>query len=207
MKTTKFLNIRVLSVAVLAIMSLSSCLKDPRYVDFSSSPALIEFPWAGYNTYATTRISIFTSATGHTKTTDASNKYTFQVAVNLAYATTMSRDIHVTVGVDNSLFTAAAPSTASTSLVAPPNTTTPFPTYYPLPAAAYSLSATTVTIPAGQHLGYFNCTIDANQIPNSNLALTGGAYRNYAIRFVLKDGDGVQLSNYNAVVYQVVTSL
>jgi hypothetical protein len=108
-----------------ALLSLSSCLKDSRYVDFSKGPSLVEFNLGGLSYFGPDAITA-------TNAVD-----TVQFAVSVASVTVPTTATTITLAVDNSIVTSY-------------NAANPAITYLPVPAADYKLSATTVTIPAGQ---------------------------------------------------------
>jgi hypothetical protein len=188
MKTMKFINLRVLPVLVLAILSLSSCLKDPRYIDYSASPPLIEFPLAAYNNNQTQLVAITAAMTSTNGT------YTLPVTVNLASAKVLSVPTTFTISIDNSLLTSQAATgytttfTAKNQVVTPATTTTPIPAYFPLPAADYTTSGFSGTIPAGARTAIAYLTF--------NPSLIGTTIKNYALRLVITSGSQ-QISNYN----------
>jgi hypothetical protein len=107
---------------------------------------------------------------------------TLSVVVNLASNNTLNHDLAVTLAVDNTGITAAPAASTSAG-------------YAPLPTADYTVSSLTATIPAGQRQGMVNFVI--------NPALVGTTVKNYALRVVIKDGGGIQISNYNTLVYVV----
>jgi hypothetical protein len=188
MKTIKFMNLRVWSIMALAMMSLSSCLKDPRYINYADSPPLIEFPLAAYNSNQTQLVAITAAMT-------TNGTYTLPVTVNLASANVLTTATTFTVTIDNSLLTAptAIPYntttfTAKNQLVIPAAATTPIPTYFPLPAADYTATGLSGVIPAGQRTAVVNLTF--------NPALIGTVNKNYALRLVITSGNQ-QVSNWN----------
>ena len=139
------------------VLSLSSCLKDSRYVDFSKGPSLVEFNLGGLSYFGQDAITA----------TNAID--TVQFAVSVASVTVPTTATTITLAVDN-------------SIVASYNAANPAITYLPIPAADYKLSATSVTIPAGQRaaivtLYVYKSLLDATQsymLPVKIASTTGG---------------------------------
>jgi Domain of unknown function (DUF1735) len=194
MKTIKSINYKILSVLALAVLSLSSCLKDSRYIDFAGSPPLLEFPLASYNSNET----LLVGPSNTVRTTDfipvvaSAGTYNLPVTVNLASPAVLTVPVTFTVTVDQSVFTAPATSTTAPKQVIPAAETTPITTYFPLPAADYTITGASGTIPAGQRTAVVNVAINGTAIGNS--------IKNYALRLVISSGS-VQLSNWNFITY------
>ncbi len=109
-----------------------------------------------------------------TSYTAASGTQTLSVVVNLASVNTLNTDLNVTLAVDNTGLSAS---------------------YQPLPTTAYIVSSLVATIPAGQRQGTVNFQINPTAV--------GTTVKNYALRVVIKDASGQQISNYNTLVYNV----
>ncbi len=117
-----------------ALLSLSSCLKDNRYVDFSKGASLVEFNLGG--------LAYF----GQDAVTEPNDTIVKQFAVSVASVTVPTTPTTITLAVDNSIVTtydAANPAVA----------------FVPMPAGTYALSTTSVTIPAGQRAAIVSVTI------------------------------------------------
>jgi len=181
MKTIKFKNYKVLSVLVLAVLSLSSCLKDPRYINFAGSPPLIEFPLAANNVNKAQVVTWSISGAGAT--------YNLPITINLASPAVLTVPTTFTISIDNgTIISDPTTSTAKTSAVTPATTTTPIPTYFLLPAADYTASGLSGTIPAGQRTATMNIAF--------NGSLIGTTIKNYALRLTITSGSQ-QISNWN----------
>ncbi|PAW92864.1 hypothetical protein CKK33_04910 [Mucilaginibacter sp. MD40] len=134
-------------LGVTALLGLSSCLKDSRYIDFSKNEPLVEFPLAA-------NAGVLQSAAFDI----SNNPSNLQVAVNVASPAPLTSALDVTVGVQNQAALDAFNTANGT-------------TYTLLPAAAYSLPAK-VTVPANQRIGILNVTINSSKIdPSGNYAL------------------------------------
>lgn len=113
------------ALAALAALSLSSCLKDPRYVNFGQGGTVINFPKGGLSNF------------GGSAVTDAGDTIVKQFAVELASPTPPSSNSDVTIAVDNSIIAAYVAKNSAID-------------YQPMPDGSYVLSATKATIPAGK---------------------------------------------------------
>src|SRR6266498_2716390 len=122
-------NMRNLIMIILALLSISltGCLKDDPNVDFSKLNTVVEMPYSGKAFFSGDALN-FTSDT-----------ITLPFTVNIASAYPLSKDLSVTVGLDE-------------SLVADYNAYDPSVHYEVMPANAYSFSESTFTIPAGSRL-------------------------------------------------------
>jgi hypothetical protein len=139
MKTRKLFKVAVLSVLTLAATSLSSCLKDSRYVDYAGATPFVELPLAASSgSFQAAAYAITTTPT------------TLLVAVNYAAPKTPSSPITVTMQVNSAAVTAYN-SANSTN-------------YTQLPAADYSIPNLNVTIPAGQNVGYLTVLINTSLV-------------------------------------------
>jgi hypothetical protein len=149
-------------LASVTVLSLSSCLKDPRYLDFSKVGTLVEFPLGGTQNFAADAI---TAAPGD----DANGSITVQFAVNVASPTVPTTATTVTLAIDNSIIT------SYNALGGPV-------TYVPLPTSDFSFTTTTVNIPAGQRSGIASVTFYKNlmdptqsyMLPIKIVSTTGG---------------------------------
>jgi hypothetical protein len=188
MKTMKTIKLSVLGFLAFTVLSLSSCLKDPRFIDYGSSPPMVDFPLASYNSNKT----VILGPAGVYAVVASAGDYTLPVTVNLASPNLLSEPVTFTVAVDNSTLTALAASTTKASAVTPATVTTPIPSYFPLPAADYALTGASGTIPAGQRTAIVNVTLHG--------ALIGNTIKNYGLRLVITTAS-VQISSWNVQTY------
>lgn len=140
-----------------AVLSLSSCLKDSRYVDFSKATPVVEFNLGGKAYFASDAI------------TESGDTVVKQFAVSVTTATVPTTATTVTLAIDNSITTAY-------------NAANPAVTYQAFPASAYVFNSTTVTIPAGQRVAIVSVTFYKDQydpsqsymLPIKIVSTTGG---------------------------------
>jgi len=142
MKTRKLIKFTALSIIALAVTSLSSCLKDPRFVDYASSTPFVELPLDASN-------GSFTAAAFNIVSTPSS----MPLVVNYAAAKPRTTALTVTLKVDAAAL--AAYNTANGT------------SYTLLPAADYSIPSLTVTIPAGQNTATMNILINSSLVDPS----------------------------------------
>ena len=128
----------ILIMTVIAI-SLSSCLKDKSYVNFASGSNVVNFPQSGLDFFGNDAI--------------LSDTTVVQFAVDYATANP-NPAISATVAVDPTLITSYE---ATNSAI----------TYELMPTSAYTLSATTVSIPAGQQYSFITLTVYKNTLDPS----------------------------------------
>jgi len=129
------------TILTIAMMSLSSCLKDASFVDLSKVGTTAEFPNGGLSFFAADALT-------------ASGIVTKQLAINIASPNVPTTGTTVTVGVDNSVIATYVAANPAIS-------------YIPVPAAAYTFPDQTVTIPAGSRTATFTMTIDKTQLDPS----------------------------------------
>ena len=122
------------ALVAIAALSLSSCLKDPRYVSFANGGTVLNFPTGGLGHFGGDAL---------TATTDT---IVTQFAVELASPTVPTTSTTVTIAVDNSIITAYNAKGGPV-------------VYTAMPAADFALSTTSVTIPAGQRSAVVTLTI------------------------------------------------
>jgi hypothetical protein len=155
-KKLYFISTLLLSAAVL---SLSSCLKDDkRYTDFSKGTPIVEFNLGG--------LAYF----GPDAVTETSDTVTKKFAVSVASVTMPSTPTTISLAVDN-------------SIVATYNAANPAVTYIAMPANAYKVAVTAITIPGGQRVFVDSVTIYKNKLDPSlsyllpiKIASTSGGY-------------------------------
>jgi len=144
-------------------LSLSSCLKDPRYVDFSKAGNVVNMPFSGQAYFGSDAIT-------ETPADDENGTIVRQFAVNVATANPPTTDTKVTLAVDNSLV-------ASYNALGGPVT------YEEMPTNAYSFTTTEVTVPAGKQYAVTSVTFYKNLLDPSKsymlpikIASTTGGY-------------------------------
>jgi hypothetical protein len=172
-------RINIITVVLLsaALLGLSSCLKDSRFVDFSKVGALVELPLEAFNRPGKLVASAFPIQAA---------PQTLNVVVNIASPKPLGSALTVTLGIDNAALTAY---NHANGLDTGSNTPYTLP-----PANAFSIPNTKVTIPAGQRTANL-----AIQIISSNLDPAGL----YIIPISITDGGGQKISNYKTLLYNV----
>jgi hypothetical protein len=151
----KNISIKIFFLMVLIAVSLTSCLKDLEdYIgDISGAPAIIEFnenPSAStgltycYVTYATTAMDISL------------------VNLKIASVNAMKTDTKVTLVLDNAMVTKYNHDRGLDTLPKVPKD----PQFYPIPAAAMTITSLDVTIPAGQREAKLTIKVNPSLVPN-----------------------------------------
>jgi hypothetical protein len=128
------------------MLSLSSCLKD-NYVDFTKDAPVVDFPLGGTQFFGADAIT-------EAPDTDANGTIVRQFAVNVGAPKALGTPTKITLAVDFSIVTSY---NASQTAV----------TYLPMPSNAYSFTATTVTVPAGQQYVTTSVTFYKNKLDPS----------------------------------------
>jgi Domain of unknown function (DUF1735) len=154
-KKLYFLSTLLLTAAVL---SLSSCLKDNRYVDFSKGTPIVEFNLGGSAYFGPDAI------------TESGDTVVKQFAVSIASTTLPTTATTVNLAIDNSITTSY--------VAANPNIN-----YLAFPAGSFVFNNTSVTIPAGQRVAIVSVTFykdkfDASlsyMLPIKIVSASGGA--------------------------------
>jgi len=147
MKTRNLIKTTALSIIALTVISLSSCLKDPRYVDYGSATPFVELPLAASG-----------GAFQPEAYTISATPVSLPLVVNYAASKPASSAITVTLKVDAAAL--AAYNTANST------------NYTILPTADYSIANLSVTIPAGQNTAVLPITINISQVdPNGQFIL------------------------------------
>lgn len=141
MKTSYLKHIT--AVCFLAILSLSSCLKDDRYFNPAATASYVaQLPLSGKANFSADAI------------TDAGPTITRQFVVSIASINPPTTATSITVGVDNSLI---APYNAANTAVQ----------YIAMPTNAYTFPDVTVTIPAGATQATLSVTFDKSKLDPS----------------------------------------
>lgn len=138
-------KIYVLSTILLSAvaLSLSSCLKDSRFVDLSKVGTIVEFPNGGQVNF------------GPDAQTSSADTITAKYAVNIASPNAPSTATTVVLSVNDPAIVSAY-NAAHTAV-----------TYLPMPQGSYVVTPTTLTIPAGQRTATFTVTFYKNQLDPS----------------------------------------
>src|SRR5437588_333721 len=89
------------ALVAIAALSLSSCLKDPRYVSFANGGTVLNFPTGGLGHFGADAI------------TDPGDTIVKQFAVEIASPTPPSVNTDVTIAVDNSIIAAYVATNAA----------------------------------------------------------------------------------------------
>ena len=158
-------------LASLAVLSLSSCLKDPRYYTFANVQPLVELPLGAANGLG----NLTPEALPITSTPQV-----IQLVVNLASPAPLDKAVTVTLAVQQSAVDAYNTANGTS--------------YTLLPTADYSVPSLSVTIPAGKREVILPISINTSQVDPSGL---------FILPFTIVSGGGVQISNYNSILYQV----
>jgi len=127
--------IKYVLLGFIATASLSSCLKDKNYVDFSQGGQSAELTLSGLNSFGADAI--------------LSDTAVIQFGVNIASSSTLSTDSKITVAVDPPKVAAYL---ATNSAIA----------YELMPENVYTFKTTVVDIPAGQRLKILTFTVYKN---------------------------------------------
>jgi len=173
-------------LAAVGALSLSSCLKDSRYVNFAQSQPIVNFPLGGLQNFGADAI---------VESPDANGDIVRQFAVDIASPSIPTTATQVTLAIDN-------------SLVDKYNSTETAVTYLPLPSADYSFTATSVTIPAGKRYATVSITFHKNLIdPTASFmlpikivsgtgAMVSGNYGIHYYHFIGNDFAGAYTQNF-----------
>lgn len=159
-------------LAAMAALSLSSCLKDPRYVNLAQSTPIVNFPLGGLSHFSADAI------------TSSSDTIVQQFAIDVASASPPTSATTVNIAVDNTIITAY-------------NATESAVVYQPMPAGSFALSATTVTIPAGQRVGIVTVTFYRSLISSSQSYML-------PIKIVSGSGGAIVSGNFGIHYYHFI---
>lgn len=153
-------------------LSLSSCLKDNRFVDFSKVGTIVEFPLGGKVFFGADAI---TEAPG----TDPAGTIVRKFSVNVASPSVPTATSNITLAVDMSLVT------SYNALGGPV-------VYDPMPSDAYKLYVTTVTIPGGQRTYIDSVAFYKNKLDPS---------KSYMLPIKIASAGGLNISTNMGVHY------
>ncbi|MFB9841262.1 DUF1735 domain-containing protein [Mucilaginibacter ginsenosidivorans] len=144
-------------------LSLSSCLKDPRYVDFSKAGNVVNMPFSGQAYFGGDAIT-------EAPADDENGTIVRQFSVNVATANPPTTDTKVTLAVDFSLVDSYNALGGAVH-------------YEPMPSEAYSFTTTEVTVPSGKQYAVTSVTFYKNLLDPSKsymlpikIASTTGGY-------------------------------
>jgi hypothetical protein len=170
---TKF-YIKTALAALIAMTSLSSCLKDDKhYVDFAGTTPLIELPSAA-------NVGGLGGLLQKAALSISSTPVSIQLMVNLASPHTLGSAVNVKLSVDQAALTKYNTDNGTTYQLLPSN---------------YYTSTLSTTIAAGTNSAYVTINVSSNLIDPS--------ITNYALPLTITDGGGQQISNYKTVIYNV----
>lgn len=172
----KFYIIAAFTLAA-AMLTLSSCLKDPRAQDFSNVGTLVELPLEAYNGVG----ALVAEALPIQATPQI-----IPIVVNVASPKALSTPLTVTLGLDAAALTAYNHANGLDTGGNVPYTLPP--------ANSFSIPSFKVTIPAGQHTATLNVSIISSNLDPSGL---------YIIPLTITDGGGQKISNYKTVLLNV----
>ncbi len=142
------------ALVAIAALSLSSCLKDSRYVSFANGGTVLNFPTGGLGHF------------GADAVTDPSDTIVKQFAVEIASPAPPSANTDINIAVDN-------------SIIATYKLTNNAVDYQPMPDGSYTLSATKVTVPAGQRsaaitVTFYKALLDPSKSYMLPIKIVGG---------------------------------
>jgi len=155
-----------------ATFSLSSCLKDPRYVDFSKVGTIVEFPLGGTAYFGADAIT-------EAPDTDANGTIVRRFAITVASPNTLATATKITLAIDNSIVDTYNSSQNSV-------------TYLPMPANSFVFTATDVTIPAGQRSAIVSVTFYKNLLDPS---------KSYMLPIKIAGASGLNISGNMGIHY------
>jgi hypothetical protein len=125
---------KLIFITTMLAISLSSCLKDSRYLDFASAGNIVNMPLSGLSNFGL----------------DAVTSDTAVIKFGVDYATANPNGaLTVTLGVDTTIVAAFNATVPTGGII-----------YNVLPSSAYVFTATSVAIPAGAQFAYSTITIN-----------------------------------------------
>ncbi len=179
---------------ITAAFGLSSCLKESKYyVNLSQGKPLAELPLASYNGGAG---NLVTEAF-----TISSTPTVLPTIVNIASVSALSTATSITLALDPASLSAydaaiEGPYKADSLADIAAGTTPPAPPtlYSMLPAADYSVTSWTVTVPAGQHTATLNISINTSLVDPSG---------NFVLPIKIASATGLTIDQYNGLLYNI----
>ena len=157
-----------------AALSLSSCLKDSRFVDLTKVGTIVEFPFGGQVFFGSSE------AITATPDTDAKGTIVTKFAVNIASPTVPTTATTVTFTVDDPAIVTAY-NAAHTAI-----------TYLPMPANAYVFTQTSITIPGGRRDTAMTVTFYKALLDPS---------KSYMLPIAIKSAGGLNISGNQGIEY------
>jgi hypothetical protein len=157
----------------IAMLGLSSCLKDSRFVDLTKVGTIVEFPFGG-------QVFFGQQAVTQAPDTDAKGTIVLQFAVNVASPSVPTTATNITYSVNDPAIITAY-NTAHTAVF-----------YNPMPTNAYSFTQTSVTVPAGQRSTVMTVTFYKNLLDPS---------QSYMLPIAIKSAGGVNISGNQGIMY------
>ena len=163
-----------ISIPAMLLMILSGCLKThDGFIDFTQTSDFVILTGAGTGNFKASNILVNTSSP---------DTITKDITVDLASATNNNGPVTVTLGVDAAVINSYNAANGTN--------------FQPLPANAYTLKDSKLTIPAGQHYASTTLKIYQNKLDPTI---------SYMIPISITDGGGKQLSsNQNTIYYNVI---
>lgn len=159
------------SLVVAAVLSLSSCLKDPRLIDLTKGGTVVDFPKGGLNNF------------GGSAITDAGDTIVKQFAVNVASPNPTTSATNITIAVDNTITDNYNTSQSAVF-------------YEHMPTNAFALSATDLTVPAGQRYATVSVTFYKSMLDPS---------KSYMLPIkISKTSNGIISGNYGILYYHFI---
>lgn len=154
-----------------AALSLSSCLKDPRLIDFTKNGTVVDFPKGGLANFGPSAI------------TDAGDTIVKQFAVNVGSPNPTTSATKITIAVDNTITDSYNNSQSAVF-------------YDAMPTDAFVLSATDLTIPAGQRYATVSVTFYKDKLDPS---------KSYMLPIkIAKTSAGTISGNYGILYYHFI---
>ena len=180
----KKLYIKTALLSLMSMVLLNSCLKDPRYVDFSKVGTLIELPLAEPDPTETGPGGVFQQPT-----------------YSLAKGVTDTLTVAVNVASPQPLGSALAVTLTTSDLTALNNYNTANGTnLIPLPSADFTvIGSLTATVPANQRLAYVKFVINVNTI--------GVDPGTYVLPVTIASASGQPIAQpYKALLYNIIVT-
>lgn len=183
MKLNVFTTILLSAVA----LCLSSCLKDARFVDLTKVGTIVEFPNGGYVNF------------GSDAETSSADTIIAQYVVNIASPSAPTTATTVVLSVNDPAVVTAFDNAHTTV------------SYLPMPTGSYTVTPTTLTVPAGQRTAVFTVTIYKKQLdPSLSYMLpvaikSAGSYNisgnmsTHYFHFIGNDFAGAYLHDYTRI--------
>ncbi|MGY0036816.1 DUF1735 domain-containing protein [Pedobacter sp. NJ-S-72] len=167
MKNRNYIKLVIFSLLTMTIFS--SCLKDKTYVDFPNVGASIDLPAVAFK-------GIFQSIT----LTASAGPTSYPVLVNVSVPNALTTPVNVVLKVD---------ADALTNYNVKNNTS-----YVLMPAAAFTITNFTATVPANQTSGSITVNFNTSALPAGN---------NFVLPLTIVSSDAGTISQYKTILYNV----